>query len=76
MNEEPTQLDIARGAAKAGNAGHWPTVAAILIDEVERLESQVKRAKQRVTFRPQTSPSDIWEVVEDVREILSANTED
>ncbi len=36
--EEPTMLDIARAAVKAGNAGHWPTVAGVLLDEVERLE--------------------------------------
>lgn len=36
MNE-PTQLQIALAAADAGNAGHWPTVAAILADEYRKV---------------------------------------
>ena len=66
MNEEPTPLEEAKIATRNDSAGHWPTVAAVLLEEVERLEKQVANAKRRVTFRPQTSPSDIWEVVEDV----------
>ena len=38
MNEEPTPLEIAKVATKTGTAGHWPTVAEVLLDEVERLE--------------------------------------
>ena len=71
MNEEPTLLDIARGAAKAGNAGHWPTVAAILIDEIERLERQVHDAK--VAFHADGSDR---AAATKMLEILSANDPD
>tara|TARA_R110002110_G_scaffold31758_1_gene111352 strand:- start:267 stop:584 length:318 start_codon:yes stop_codon:yes gene_type:complete len=37
--DDPTKLDIAKHAASTGSAGHWPTVAGILLDEVKRLES-------------------------------------
>lgn len=51
MNEEPTQLQIALGAADAGNAGHWPTVAGILADEyraIERKLAELKVAVERI----------------------------
>jgi len=38
MNEEPTPLEEAKIATRNESAGHWPTVAAVLLDEVERLE--------------------------------------
>ena len=74
-NEEPTILDIAKAAAKAGNAGHWPTVAGILLDEVERLESQTSRVRQIVTWPKGTMPADPWEELDDIKVLLSENTE-
>jgi len=38
MNEEPTPLEEAKIATQNESAGHWPTVAAVLLEEVERLE--------------------------------------
>ena len=73
MNEEPTPLEEAKIATRNESAGHWPTVAAILLEEVERLENQVARAKREVTFPKGSLPADIWETVDDVRQILSAN---
>lgn len=35
---EPTQLEIALRAVDSGDAGHWPTVAGVLADEVRRLK--------------------------------------
>ena len=42
MNEEPTPLEEAKIATRNDSAGHWPTVAAVLLEEVERLEKQIK----------------------------------
>ena len=72
-NEEPTILDIAKAAAKAGNAGHWQTVAGILLDEVERLESQTSRVRQIVTWTKGTMPADPWEELADIKVLLSEN---
>jgi ABC-type transporter Mla subunit MlaD len=36
-DEEREFIDMALAAADAGNAGHWPTVAGHLADEVRRL---------------------------------------
>tara|TARA_R110002012_G_C11641559_1_gene610688 strand:+ start:129 stop:281 length:153 start_codon:yes stop_codon:yes gene_type:complete len=40
-DEEPTPLDMAKDATRNDSAGHWPTVAGILLEEVERLEEQL-----------------------------------
>jgi len=40
-SEEPTPLEQAKCATRKDSAGHWPTVAGILLEEVERLEKQV-----------------------------------
>lgn len=38
-DEERELVETALGAADAGNAGHWPTVAAYLAAEVRRLRA-------------------------------------
>jgi hypothetical protein len=47
MNKEPTQLQIALGAADAGNAGHWPTVAGILADEYRAIAAKLAAATEQ-----------------------------
>lgn len=44
--DEPTNLDIALRAARAGSAGHWPAVADVLADEVERLRPRAEYAER------------------------------
>jgi hypothetical protein len=41
---EPTDLDTALQAADAGSAGHWPTVAGVLADEVRDLQKRLADA--------------------------------
>lgn len=72
-DQEPTILDIAKAAARAGNAGHWPTVAGILLDEVERLERQTSRIRKIVTWPKGTLPADPWEKLDDIKVLLSEN---
>ena len=48
MTEEPTPLEEAKIAVRKDSAGHWPTVAAILLEEVERLEEELKEAKNAI----------------------------
>jgi hypothetical protein len=43
MNEELTPLEEAKIATQNESAGHWPTVAAVLLEEVERLEKALAR---------------------------------
>ena len=40
-DEEQMILDMAKRVTRNDSAGHWPTVAGILLEEVERLEKQV-----------------------------------
>ena len=46
MNKEPTPLEEAKIATRNNSAGHWPYVAEVLLEEVERLEKQVASARR------------------------------
>ena len=39
-SEHEVDVEMAMAAAESGSAGHWPTVAAVLRDEVLRLRRQ------------------------------------
>jgi len=48
-SEEEQMVEEALGAADAGHAGHWPTVAGILALEVRRLREVQNRVRGYVT---------------------------
>lgn len=74
MSIESTQLDIARQAVEKRNAGCWPTVASVLLDEVDRLNEKIKTAKSMVTHPEGSLPADPWAELEDVQLFLSSIT--
>lgn len=45
---EPDDLEQALHAAQVGSATHWPTVAAILRDEVLRLRTEPRRVFYKI----------------------------
>lgn len=53
MTEDQMLVEDAMAAAASGSAGHWPTVAGYLHDEVLRLRAQVdlmSRALQATAY--------------------------
>ena len=49
--EETGFVETALAAADSGNAGHWPTVARYLADEVRRLRAELEALKPVVVDR-------------------------
>lgn len=47
ISEEQRLVEQALAAADDGDAGHWPTVAGILADEVRRLQGTTKVASAK-----------------------------
>jgi len=61
-DEEREFIDMALAAADAGNAGHWPTVAGYLADEVRRLRA-LDAALPHLATSPPARPSTFGYIV-------------
>jgi hypothetical protein len=56
MNKELTPLEEAKIATQNESAGHWPTVAAVLLEEVERLEKALARTNLKDSRNHEHNP--------------------
>ena len=65
--EEAEFVETALYAVDSGSAGHWPTVAGYLADEVRRLRAQVEAVDR--LCRARDDDALIW--VRDVAEALA-----
>lgn len=49
-DSETGNVEYALYAARTGSAGHWPTVAGVLVDEIDRLRAELRDSAKHETI--------------------------